>query len=31
MTGNGKNDTVNDEFCNPQGRKGYERADQAET
>ena len=30
MTGNGMNDAVNDEFCDPQGREGYERADQPE-
>jgi hypothetical protein len=30
MTENGVNDAVNDEFCDPQGREGYERADQPE-
>jgi len=30
MAGNNLDDTVNNEFCDPQGREGYERTDQPE-
>jgi hypothetical protein len=30
MAGNGMNNAVNDEFCDPQGREGRKRTDQPE-